>query len=109
MTKLALTFIMVLMTCSLFSSSLAYLVPLPARLSKCPEPRPSPSALRGPFGCNKPTPPSHQSTVCIFYKDGSFKEQKGGSGFLCTCMDPNVDSVYNRRCGKEAELAKKKN
>jgi len=107
MAKFALTFIMLLISCFLLSSSLAYVVAPPPRLTKCPESRPSSPSLRNPFGC-RPAPPSHRQTICVIYKDGSVKEQIGTS-VLCICSDPKVDSIYSAKCAKYAEFAKKKN
>ncbi len=97
MAKLSLTFIMLLMTCSLFTSSLAYVAAPPPRLVKCPEPRPYPASYF-PFGCAVPHP-IHRETHCVIYKDGSVKEQFN-IPTVCICNDPKVDSVFTGRCNK---------
>ena len=83
MVKLALTFIMFLISCSFLSATFA----APARIS-CP-PRTSSPGLRI---CT-----ADYVSYCVFYKDGSAHQYQGSSSCVCS-SNPNIVSYHGGFC-----------
>ncbi len=88
MTKLALIFMVFLISCSFLSLAAEF----QPRFIKCPE-KYVPSKRQGPC-------PAVVATTCLKYKDGSL-HVKQGSACADHCYNPQVDSYSHGWCTEE--------